>query len=335
MTAATVSPDELRVNPGTPAVRYALRVLKRHSFVFALILSVVFFVINTIQSGGDLGLTAQLANLAPTAVAAMASAPAIISGRGGFDLSISPSMVLCSGLYAAYFVTHGIDGPAAIALMLLVGAGIGLVNGALIVGLRIPPVVATLSMYFILLGVNLKVIENPISLSGSPLAKFAGSVGPVPGALFTLAFPLVVWGLLGLTRYRSTLFAVGSNDITAYSAGINVGLVRVGAYALGGLFAGVAGVAIIAVSSSANANLSGTYALPAVASVALGGTSLLGGRGGLFGPLLGAASIFLLGNILISFQVNPSWLQVVYGVMLMLSVVLVAYASRATSGVVK
>ena len=72
-----------------------------------------------------------------------------------------------------------------------------------------------------------------------------------------------------------------------------------------------------------------------VAAVALGGTSLLGGRGGLFGPVLGAASIFLLGNILISFQVNPSWLQVVYGVMLMISVVLVASASRATSGVVK
>lgn len=335
MTAADASPGQLGLATRPPIVESALRVLKRYSFVFALLLFVVFFVINMIQSGGRLNIPNQLANLAPTAIAAMASAPAIISGRGGFDLSISPTMVLCSGLYAAWFVTHGIDGVLAIVLMLAVGAAIGFINGALIVGLRIPAVVATLSMYFILIGVNLVVIETPVSVSGSPLAVFADSIGPIPGALITIAFPLVVWALLGLTRYRSTLFAVGSNDITAYSAGINVGLVRIGAYTLGGLFAGVAGVALIAVSNSANANLSPTYALPAVAAVALGGTSLLGGRGGLFGPVLGAASIFLLGNILISFQVNPSWLQVVYGVMLMISVVLVASASRATSGVVK
>jgi ribose transport system permease protein len=334
MTAATAMPD-FGISTRTSLGQVLLRILKRYSFVFALTLFIVFLVINLVQSGGRMDVANQLANLAPTAIAAMAASPAIISGRGGFDLSISPIMVLCSGLYAVYFVTNGIDGVLAIVLMLTVGAAIGFVNGALIVGLRIPAVVATLSMYFILIGVNLVVIETPVSVSGSPLAIFAGSIGPIPGALITIAFPLVIWGLLGLTRYRSTLFAVGSNDITAYSAGINVGLVRIGAYALGGLFAGVAGVALIAVSNSANANLSGTYALPAVAAVALGGTSLLGGRGGLFGPVLGAASIFLLGNILISFQVNPSWLQVVYGVMLMISVVLVAYASRATSGVVK
>jgi len=334
MTTTDTTPRQLR-SAGRGGGQWLLRVLKRYSFMFALALFVIFFVITLIQSGGRISLANQLANLAPTAIAAMACAPAIISGRGGFDLSISPTMVLTAGLYAGVFVLHGIDGPFAIVLMLVVGAGIGLINGLLIVGIRIPPVVATLSMYFVLIGVNLELIPAPISLIGSPLEMFGGSLGPIPGALITLAFPLVVWGLLGLTPYRSLLFAVGSNDITAYSAGVRVGLVRIGAYTLGGLFAGVAGVAIIAVSHSANANLSATYALPAVAAVALGGTSLLGGRGGLFGPVLGAASIFLLANILVSFQVNPSWLQVIYGVMLMISVVLVSFASRATSGVVK
>lgn len=335
MTAVAQSPIAVGRGSTSSVTLWLLRFVKRYTFAFALALTIILFIVNVIQTHGNIGFAGQLANLAPIGVGAMASAPAIISGRGGFDLSISPVMVLTSAAYVAWFVPNGIDGPSAIVCMLLLGAAIGLVNGVMIVGLRIPPVVATLSMYFILMGVNLKIIPSPVSVSGTPLANFAGSWGPIPGAVATLAFPLVIWALLGLVPFRSALFAVGSNDTTAFSAGVNVGFVRVGAYALGGLFAGVGGIAIIAVSNSASAALSGTYSLPAVAAVALGGTSLLGGRGGLFGPLCGAASIFLLGNLLISLQVNPSWLQVMYGIMLMLAVILVAYAGRATAGVVK
>lgn len=332
MTAAA----EVRVPPGKVSVSGAvfavLRMLRRYTFSFALLLFVILFIVNAFQTHGDLALTEQMANLAPMALAAMASAPAIISGRGGFDLSISPIMVMSSSIYVAWLVPHGIDGGAAITVMILCGAVVGLINGLLIVGLRIPPVVATLSVYFILLGVDLRILPSPISVHGSPLAKFAGDIGPIPGPLFLLLFPLVLWALLGLLPYRSMLRAVGSNDTAAYSTGINVGLVRVAAYAFGGLIAGAGGVAIIAVSNSSSAALAGTYALPGVAAVALGGTSLLGGRGGLFGPLLGAASIFLLGNILVSLQVNPSWLQVAYGMLLVVAVVLVAYASNTSTG---
>ncbi len=72
-----------------------------------------------------------------------------------------------------------------------------------------------------------------------------------------------------------------------------------------------------------------TYTLLAIAAVALGGTSLWGGRGGLFGAVLGAASIYLLQNLLTTLGVNPSWLQVVYGGMLVLAVVLVGAGTRA------
>jgi ribose transport system permease protein len=128
------------------------------------------------------------------------------------------------------------------------------------------------------------------------------------------------------------LYSVGSNDTAAFSSGVNVGLVRVVAYSLGGLFAAVGGLAIIAVTSTASAGLSQTYALQAIAAVALGGTSLWGGRGGLIGSVCGAASIYLLGNLLITFNVNPSWLQVMYGSMLLLAVVIVGAASRSRVG---
>ena len=102
-------------------------------------------------------------------------------------------------------------------------------------------------MYFILIGVDLRIAPSPKYLNGSWLNDFAGSIGPCPGALFLIGVPDPRSGsLLGLTPYRRTLYAVGCNDATAFASGVNVALVRMIAYALGGLFAAVGGIALIA-----------------------------------------------------------------------------------------
>jgi ribose transport system permease protein len=312
---------------GGPVER-ALRLLNRYTFSFALLLTLVLLIINLIRTP-DFGWTNQLANFAPLAIAAAASTPAIISGGGGFDLSISPTMVLTSGFFVMVLVPGGMGGYEAVPVMLLLGAAVGLVNGLLIVWLRLLPVVVTLSTFFVLIGVNLKLVDAPESLRVTWMNDFAGTIAGIPGAIFLIAVPLALWGLLGLTPYRRMLYAVGSNDAAAFSAGVRVDTVRVLAYTLGGLFAAIGGIAIIAVTSTANAGLSETYALQAIAAVALGGTSLWGGRGGIVGSLLGAASIYLLGNLLITLNANPSWLQVMYGAMLLVAVMLVGAAARS------
>jgi ribose transport system permease protein len=238
-------------------------------------------------------------------------------------------MFLCGEVFIVWLVPHGLGGAEAVPIVLAVGLGVGLLSGLLIILLRVPPVVATLSMYFVLIGVDLRVAPNPQYLSFSWVRDLATTVGPIPGALFTIGVPIVVWVLLGRIPYRRTLYAVGSNDATAFSSGVNVALVRLVAYGIGGTFAAVGGLALIALTSSANPSLSSTYTLLAIAAVALGGTSLWGGRGGLLGPLLGAASIYLLGNLLTSLQVNPNYLKVMYGAMLVFAVVLGGLAGRA------
>jgi ribose transport system permease protein len=236
---------------------------------------------------------------------------------------------MASGVFIAWLVPAGLGGAVSVPLILGLTCAMGVFNGLLIMLLRVPPVVVTLSMYFVLLGVDLLIVPNPLGLKGSWVTDFAHDVGPFPGAIFTVGLPLVIWALLGRIPYRRTLYAVGSNDATAFSAGVNVALVRICAYALGGLFAGVGGLALTALVGSVNASLAATYTLLAIAAVALGGTSLWGGRGGLFGAVLGAASIYLLQNLLTTLGVNPSWLQVVYGGMLVLAVVLVGAGTRA------
>ncbi len=305
----------------------ALRLLRRYSFGFALVLTVVLLISNLTQTP-NFGWSAQLGQFAPLAIAAMASTPAIISGGGGFDISISPLMILTSAVFVVWLAPNGLGGAVAIPVLLALGTAVGTVNGLLIIGLRIPPVVVTLSMYFMLIGVNLRIVPSPVTVQSTWLTQLAGNVGPVPGALFTITFPLAIWFGLGRIPYRRMLYAVGSNDATAFSAGVNVAVVRVAAYALGGCIAAFAGIAVIAVSSSASGSLSATYTLQAIAAVAMGGTSLWGGRGGLIGSVCGAASIYLLGNLLVSLQVSPSWLQVVYGALLLFAVVLVSLSAK-------
>ena len=313
-----------------PAEAVAGRTLKtrladigRHnSYALSALLLAAAFIATVIQQNGNIGLSSQLAIAAPVTIAALASTPAIIGG--GFDLSISPLLVFTNCVYVVWLAPHGLGGGVAVPIVLGVGLLTGLFTGLTISILRVQPVVVTLAMYFALQGVDLLLAPNPVSLGESDrwIYHLAGSVGPIPGALFTIGAPLLIWVGLKYVPFRRLLFAVGSNDATAFSAGVNVTAVRVASYGLGGLFAGIGGLSLAALVQSANAANSTQYALPAIAALVLGGTSLAGGRGGLIGVVFGAFSIYLLQNLLANFQVNPAWLQILYGAILIAAVVI-------------
>src|SRR5712672_788587 len=237
----------LPARPHGPPARLAVqRAVRTYSFGFAAVLAIGMLVANIVTVHGGFGVADQLANVAPMAIAAMASAPSIID----------------SG-----WVQH-----------------------------------------------------------------LAGSVGPIPGGVFTIGLPLVIWFSLRLVPFGRLLYAVGSNDTTAFSSGVNVNAVRVASYGLGGLFAGIGGLALTGLVNAANASNATEYTLVAIAAVVLGGTPLVGGRGGLVGPLLGAFSIYLLQNLLATFAINPAYLQIVYGGILIVAVVLGGAISRDSGG---
>jgi ribose transport system permease protein len=311
----------------TRAGGVAKELLRRYSFGFALILLVVLLIVDLAKQS-NFGWTQQLGTFAPLALAAMASTPAIISGGGGFDLSISPLMTFISAVLAVWLAPHGLGGAIAVPILLVMGAGVGAFTGLITTRLRIPPVVATLSMYFILIGVDLRIVPVPKSLHASWMSHLAGSVGPIPGGLITIGLPLLVWTGLGATTYLRTLYAVGSNDATAFSSGVNVNAVRVAAYALGGLFAAVGGMALSGLVNSADGSSASAYTLVAIASVALGGTSLWGGRGGLIGAVIGAGCIYLIESLLGTLGVASSWLEIVYGLVLLVAIILSGLTQR-------
>src|SRR5579871_1902938 len=300
----------------------ARRVMHDYSFTFGLILAVGLLIANITNESGGFGLTNQLADVAPLAVASLASTPAIIGG--GFDISISPLIFCLNSVFVVWLAPAGLAGAISVPIILGLGCAVGMFSGLLIVFLRVQPVVVTLAMYFILQGVDLVLSPQPQQLPGNGgwTTHLAGSVGPIPGAVFTIGVPLLIWLALSRVPFRRYLYAIGSNETTAFSSGVNVNTVRIASYALGGLFAGFAALALTGLVSTTDAPQSTQYTLPAIAAVALGGTSLAGGRGGLSGALFGAFAIYLLQNLLATLQIDPAYLQIVYGGTLVVAVVI-------------
>ncbi|TKA10520.1 ABC transporter permease [Actinacidiphila oryziradicis] len=264
-----------------------------------------------------------LASFAPLAVAAMASTPAILSGGGGIDISIGPALTLVNIVIVADLLPHGLSSPmVVIPICLAIGTAIGAVNGFMVAVLRFQPVVATLCANIIISGLATQLQGDSVPAGSTGWTKdLAGSFGPVPGAVLTIGAPLLIWLLLARTPFIKALYAVGGDDATAFSAGVNVPMVRIAAYALGGLFAAIAGIALMSLINEGSASMATQYTLLAIASVALGGTALSGGRGSLLGSLLGAGSIYLIDNLLNEVHVSTLWSTAIYGAMLVFAVV--------------
>lgn len=291
-------------------------------FVILLILN-VWLMPNRFRPEGW-GLLVGLA--APLIGAAIASAPAILAGRGGIDISIGPSMGFVNAVVIQVLVLNlGITSPFVIVpVALLIGAAVGAANGALTTVVRIQPIVGTLGTYLILSGLTLTILPAP--------------VGPAPGwlkalsdtwAILPLSFVLLSWWAIRRSPFYDALMATGSDDRAAYTAGIPVSVVRFLSYVLGGVYAGAAGLMLTALIGSADPNIGPTYTLIAISAAALGGVSLAGGRGGIIGAAVGALDIFLLQNALTFFNVSTYVLQMSYGAILVIAVVLTAVQTRA------
>jgi ribose transport system permease protein len=304
----------------------ALSALRRRPWLFAAGLAVILIIANVVAQTSFAkpgNYAAELATLAPILLVAFASTPAVVSGGGGLDLSMGPLAVMVNVLLVQSLLPHGLgSGWISAPLLLAIGGGVGAVNGFMVGYLRYVPVIATLCTTFVITGINTKVGAVPAPAGTNWTTQLAGSFGPVPGALILIVPPLLLWFALSRTSYHRALYAVGGNDVTAYAAGVNVRMTRVIAYAIGGVFAVLGGFALTGLLQTSVAGSTDDYILIGLTAVALGGTPLLGGRGGMTEAFWGAMVLYLIQSLLSSLNINPSWDDVSYGALLLGGVVL-------------
>jgi ribose transport system permease protein len=264
----------------------------------------------------------------PLALAAMAQAVVVISG--GVDLSIGALMSLVNVVSAFYMVHADLKGALLVSALLVVGTALaGACTGLVITATRVPDIIVTLATSFVWSGLALQVMPTP---GGGAPQEFAdlltGEIATVipSGVVALLVVVAVVWLPLRRARLGLALYAIGSNRTAAYLSGVSVARARVAAYAFGGVFAALAGLALTASTLNGNAT-SGTagagYTLNSVAAVVVGGVSLTGGRGGLLGPIAAAFVLTQINTILTFMGVDANVGTVIQGALVVV-VVMVA-----------
>ena len=316
------------------------QLLFRGGPLIALLLLVLFLAFATpyFFTGGNLLNVARQSSF--TAIVAIGQTFVIITG--GIDLSVAAIAALSASV-GTVLLTQPVEiagmtfGPVhpviGIAAALLVGLLAGMSNGWIIVRFKIPDFIATLGTMTVFRGIALLVTD------GLPVPSFraAGEGAAIPqvliwmgsGHLFGIpasALAAIVaacsgWYILRYTALGRSIYAVGGNRDAARVSGISVGRTKIYAYAFSGLMAAIAGLIMTGRLNSANALMAEGEELRSIASVVIGGTNLFGGEGGVFGSLIGALIIGVLGNGLNLLDVSPFWQRIAQGLVIILVVI--------------
>jgi ribose transport system permease protein len=264
----------------------------------------------------------------------------------GIDLSVG-SILVMSGVIAVKVMIAVAGGSAhsanagwgtitvGILAGLAVGFGWGLINGTLIAMLKIPPLIVTLGSFGMALGLS-DVIVGGVDIGGVPndftSTIGAGSVGPIPTmVLIAAVVTLVLGAVLHLTKFGRYTYAVGSNAEAARRAGINVNRHLIKVYALSGLLSGLGGLLSLAYFTTTTISGHTTDNLTAISAVVIGGTSLFGGVGTMFGTVVGVFIPVVLAAGLVIVGLQSFWQEVMIGAILIAAVYFDQLRRRARS----
>jgi len=277
-------------------------------------------------SGQNLSIVAQQASINIV----LASGMTFVILTGGIDLSVGSILAASAmgGLLVSLIPGFGL---LAIPACLAVGLFIGLVNGSLIAGMKLPPFIVTLGTLTAVRGIARMMGGDRTVFNPDLSYAWIGNDGiPLGGALvlpwlavIAMAVVGISWFVLRRTVLGVHIYAVGGNPAAARLSGIRVGLVLMVVYAISGTLAGLGGVMSSARLYAANGlQLGQSYELDAIAAVILGGTSFVGGVGTIWGTLIGGLMIAVLSNGLILVGVSDIWQFVIKGLVIIVAVAL-------------
>jgi len=277
-----------------------------------------------------------------TVVGTLAIGQTIIILTAGIDLSVGAITVLVSIIMAKMSDGLGVPGIGALLIGFTVGTSCGLLNGLLVTRLRLPPFIVTLGTLSIFFALNLYVSAST-TVRGrdmdSLLTATAGKEGtlkifetPIPlASLGMLLMYVVMTYVLKYTAWGRHIYATGDDPEASRLTGINVNRVLVSVYAVAGLIYGIGAWFLIGRVGAASPQVGLSYNLDTITAVVIGGTSLFGGRGMVFGTLLGAIIVGMARNGLSLAQFDPLWQDFTVGVLVIAAVTLDQWIRRVSA----
>ncbi len=272
---------------------------------------------------------------APLVLATFALMAIAIAGRGSVDLSVGPLIGFINVVLVQLFGADVISAPLEFfATAIGLGLAYQLVMGLIIVFIRVQPIIVSLSGYLALSGINLVIMQRPGGTAPDWMLPWGAGTSIWSPVLALLVIATGAWLLFARTAFFGHLRLMGSDERAAYTAGVHIGIVRIGAHLIAGVYAALAAIAYTALISSGDPTQGTTYTLISVTALVLGGTSLAGGRGGAIGSLLGALNIYLITYVLATFSfgdVQSFVTDLAYGTILVCSLLLTVALPRLQS----
>lgn len=271
--------------------------------------------------------------IAPLTLAALALTPIALAGRGGVDLSLGPLLGFINVSLVKWLVGNDINAPVlVVGYVIAAGVLYQLLVAAIIIYVRVAPIIVTLSGYLVLTGINLVIMDRPSGVAPEWMQDWGFGTEILSPVFFILAGMVALWFLFAQTPFYQQILLTGADERMAFANGVNTNAARFGAHAVSGVYVGVAALAYTALIASGDPTQGNTYTLAAITALVLGGTSLAGGSGGGLGSILGAISMYLISYCLSTFNfgnVAGFVNQMSTGLVLILSLLVNSFMNRA------
>jgi ribose transport system permease protein len=291
---------------------------------YGIIVFLILIIVALAVSSGPFRSEANLSNIVNQmsmgGVAACGATLTIVAG--GFDLSQGSVYAICA--IVAVMTTSTLGPFGAFALALIVGLGLGAVNGTVIAFGRVNSFIATLASSYAFIGLATIMTAGNVEESMAPHFMVMNNdvLGLTVASWVFIGVAVLTGILLAYTRFGRGLYAIGGNPEAARLSGISISFYRVVAFALSGGCAAIAGIINASQTGSADASIGSTVALMAIAATVIGGTSIMGGEGAIWRAVVGALIIELIGNGFILLNINSNYESVVFGVLILIAVAL-------------
>jgi ribose transport system permease protein len=301
--------------------RPGLRLSTGLTLALAFLLMCVIFTILT----PDFASWANVKNILRTlpVVGIVAIGETLVLLAGGVDISVGSVAAMAGVIASMLWVTESFNIWVCAAAALAVGALVGVINGTLVTRLKINPLITTLATFAIVRGLSFALTNGKTNQLVEESFQFLGrgDTGGIPFALILMAVLYAVFiFILGQTNAGRSIYAVGGNPVASRLAGIPVNAYLLAAYTLSGVFAALGGLVLASQLAAGTPQAAAGLEFKVISAVILGGTSLAGGKGTLFGTLMGVFILRTLDSGLILTGVSSYWQEFARGAVLLLAV---------------